>query len=64
MLSPNPQKLLLLILYIIVCLCTGCTFNPITGQQEFMLFPEKQDLEIGKQYSPEIEKELGGIIEN
>ncbi|MHC4559473.1 MAG: M48 family metalloprotease [Planctomycetota bacterium] len=29
-----------------------------------MLFPEKQDFEIGRQYAPEIEKELGGRIEN
>ena len=64
MLSLNSQKVLLLISYIIVCLCTGCAFNPITGQQELMLFPEKQDLEIGQQYAPEIEKELGGKIED
>lgn len=29
-----------------------------------MLFPEKQDFEIGRQYAPEIEKELGGRIED
>ncbi len=29
-----------------------------------MLFPEKQDFEIGRQYAPEIEKELGGKIED
>jgi len=64
MLSSDPQKLLLLILYFAVCLCTGCAFNPITGQEELMLLPEKQDFEIGRQYAPEIEKELGGKIEN
>jgi len=64
MLSSGPQKILLLILYIVVYLCTGCAFNPITGQEELMLLPEKQDLEIGQQYAPEIEKELGGRIEN
>jgi Zn-dependent protease with chaperone function len=62
--SSGHQKLLLLISYIVVYLSTGCAFNPITGQQELMLFPEKQDLEIGKQYAPEIEKELGGKIED
>lgn len=64
MLSANSQKVLLLILYFAVCLCTGCAFNPITGLQELMLFPEKQDLEIGQHYAPEIEKELGGKIED
>ena len=64
MLSSNFQKVLRLILYFAICLFTGCAFNPITGQQELMLFPEKQDLEIGKQYAPEIEKELGGRIED
>jgi predicted Zn-dependent protease len=64
MLSPDSQKLLLLIMCITVCLCTGCAYNPITGQQELMLFPEKQDFEIGRQYAPEIEKELGGKIED
>jgi predicted Zn-dependent protease len=64
MLSLNSQKLLLPIMCITVCLCTGCAYNPITGQEELMLFPEKQDFEIGRQYAPEIEKELGGKIED
>ena len=64
MLSPNFQKVLLLISYFVVCLCPGCAFNPITGLQELMLFPEKQDLEIGQHYAPEVEKELGGKIED
>ena len=64
MLSPNSRKLLLLILCFAFCLCIGCAYNPITGQEELMLFPEKQDFEIGRQYAPEIEKELGGRIED
>ncbi|MBN1807008.1 MAG: M48 family metalloprotease [Sedimentisphaerales bacterium] len=64
MLSPNFQKLFLLIFYITFCFCIGCAYNPITGQKELMLFPETQDLEIGQQYAPEIEKELGGKIED
>jgi predicted Zn-dependent protease len=64
MLKPNPQKILLHLLTLTVLLCTGCAYNPITGQQELMLFPEKQDFEIGRHYAPEIEKELGGRIED
>jgi predicted Zn-dependent protease len=63
MISPNSQKLLLIFCFAF-CLCTRCAFNPITGQQELMLFPEKQDFDIGRQYAPEIEKELGGKIED
>jgi predicted Zn-dependent protease len=62
--STNSQKLLPLLLCLAICLDTGCAYNPITGQEEFMLFPEKQDFEIGRQYAPEIEKELGGKIED
>jgi predicted Zn-dependent protease len=64
MLSLNPQKLLLLILCFAFCIGPGCAYNPITGQEELMLFPEKQDFEIGREYAPEIEKELGGKIED
>ena len=40
----------------------GCAVNPITGEEELMLFPEEQDVEIGRQYAPEVEKELKGRI--
>ncbi len=42
----------------------GCVTNPITGEEELMLFPEQQDIEIGQKYAPEVEKQLGGRIEN
>ena len=57
-------KLRLLILSLTSCLFIGCAVNPITGEEELMLFPESQDIEIGRQYAPEIEKQLGGKIEN
>jgi predicted Zn-dependent protease len=40
---------------------SGCTINPLTGQEEFMLLSPREDIEIGKKYSKEIEKELGRI---
>jgi len=58
------QKFLLLILGLVFYLGAGCAVNPITGEQELMLFSEKQDIEIGRQYAPEIEKQLGGRIAN
>jgi predicted Zn-dependent protease len=47
---------------ILLALCAGCAVNPLTGEQEFMLMTESQDLEIGKKYAPQIEKEMGGKI--
>jgi predicted Zn-dependent protease len=43
-------------------LVAGCTTNPITGKTELMLLSEDQDIEIGRQYAPEIEKQMGGKI--
>ena len=57
-------KLSLLILGVVLCLGAGCATNPITGQEELMLVPEDQDLEIGRKYAPELEKQMGGRIAN
>lgn len=42
----------------------GCVTNPITGKDELMLFGESDDVAMGKKYAPDVEKELGGRIEN
>ena len=57
-------KIRLLILGLTSCLFIGCAVNPITGQEELMFISEKQDLEIGQKYAPEIEKQLGGKIDD
>jgi predicted Zn-dependent protease len=44
--------------------CAGCEVNPITGEERLMLFPEEQDVEMGRKYAPEVEKELGGRVED
>jgi len=46
----------------VLCLSAGCATNPITGKRELMLIPEEQDVEIGRKYAPEIEKQMGGKI--
>lgn len=56
------KKLQLLILCLIFCLCPGCAVNPITGEEELMLFPPEQDIAIGEKYAPEVEKQLDGRI--
>jgi len=47
-----------------ICLFAGCVTNPITGETEFILADEQQDIEIGRKYAPEMEKQMGGKIEN
>jgi predicted Zn-dependent protease len=44
----------------------GCTTNPVTGEEQLALFypSEAQQIQIGTQYAPEIEKQLGGRIES
>jgi predicted Zn-dependent protease len=53
-----------LILGLILFVCAGCAVNPISGEGELMLFPEDQDVAIGQKYAPEVEKEMGGRIDN
>lgn len=43
-------------------LLLGCSTNPITGKRELMLLSEEKDIQIGKEYAPEIEKQMGGKI--
>lgn len=57
-------KLKVLVVSFILILSAGCAVNPITGEEEFMLLSEKQDVELGQKYAPEIEKQLGGKINN
>jgi len=46
-----------------LCLA-GCAVNPLTGDKELMLMPLEQDIQIGRRYAPEVEKELGGRIKD
>lgn len=57
-------KLRPLILSLAIYLCIGCAVNPITGQEELMFISENQDIKIGQKYAPEIEKQLGGKIDD
>ncbi len=52
----------LLILVPILLIVTGCQTNPISGETELQFFSDDQDVELGAQYAPEIEKQLGGKI--
>ena len=39
----------------------GCATNPATGRREFVLMSESQEIEIGRQMDPKIQKEYGGL---
>lgn len=58
------KQLRLLILSMLLCFLTGCAVNPITGEEELILYPETKDVAIGRKYAPEIEKHMGGKIAN
>ncbi len=53
-----------LVISLFFVIYSGCTTNPITGQEEFIIISEAQELTIGQQYAPEVEKRMGGRIEN
>ncbi|MBN2456346.1 MAG: M48 family metalloprotease [Sedimentisphaerales bacterium] len=58
------RKLIFSIAILFALLPAGCATNPITGRQELMFFPEQHDVEIGRTYAPEIEKQMGGRIDD
>ncbi len=60
------KKLRLLILGLSLCFFTGCAVNPITGETQFNLFgPDvTNDMPLGRQWAPKLEKELGGVVED
>jgi len=40
--------------------CIGCVVNPISGEQELMLFSPDHDIALGRKYAPEVEQQMGG----
>jgi len=58
------KKLLPLVLTLSFYLLAGCATNPLTGRGELMFFPLQQDIEVGRKYAPEVEKQMGGRIDN
>ncbi|MBN2020853.1 MAG: M48 family metalloprotease [Sedimentisphaerales bacterium] len=49
----------------ILLLSAGCAVNPITGGDELMFSGDyEQDIALGRQYAPEVEKQLKGKIDD
>jgi len=47
----------LLLLLVSALLASACSTNPVTGNQDFVLMSEEQEISLGRQYSAEIVKE-------
>jgi predicted Zn-dependent protease len=59
------QKIALLVSTCILLLSAGCAVNPLTGQEELMFSSSyEQDIGLGRQYAPEVEKQLKGKIDD
>ena len=58
------RNIVLFVLLSVLLLLSGCATNPITGESELMLIPSSQEKQLGDEYAPVIEKELGGKIDN
>lgn len=58
------NTIMTLLLSLLLCFHAGCAVNPISGEQQLMLFSTQQDVELGRNYAPEIEKQMGGRIQN
>ncbi|MCK4960186.1 MAG: M48 family metalloprotease [Planctomycetes bacterium] len=58
------KKTLLLLVLFGILLPSGCATNVVTGKKELMLISPAQELQIGTQYAPEVEKQMEGRIAN
>lgn len=45
-------------------LLTGCAINPATGQKQLYLFTTADEIQLGRQAAPDVEKQYGGKLEN
>ena len=43
----------ILVLFIFACL-TACSVNPVSGDQDFVLFSEEKEIEIGRTYNTQV----------
>lgn len=58
------RNLKLLMFFLVLVLLGGCVTNPITGKKEFMLISPSQEMKLGREYAPVIEKQLGDKLKN
>ncbi|MCP4708742.1 MAG: M48 family metalloprotease [Planctomycetes bacterium] len=58
------KKMLIVLILSVWVLAAGCATNPVTGKNQLMLVGQDWELQVGRQYSPEVQKQLGGEIAN
>lgn len=51
-------------LVVLAALTPGCTVNPATGEREFIVISQEEEIALGNQAAPEFEKEFGGLVPN
>ncbi len=56
--SNYPSILKLLATAVLATVLAGCATNPVTGESDFVLMSEEQEIALGRQYHPEILKEM------
>ena len=47
-----------------VMLAVGCSTNPVTGKREISIYSEVDEVALGANAAPGVEKELGGVLPN
>ena len=47
-----------LILFTALILVTGCSVNPVTGKQDFVLISETQEIQMGREYNSQVLKQF------
>lgn len=58
------KKSIILLIVLSGSFLGGCATNPVTGENQLMLISPAEELQIGKQYAPEVQKQLKGEIDN
>jgi len=53
-----------LFLFAIVFAAAGCETNPATGKRQLSLISEQQEISLGRQAMPDVEKQVGGVYDN
>jgi len=45
-------------------ICSGCSVNPVTGENQFLLVSPADEKKMGEEYSKQVEKELGQSVKD
>jgi len=54
--------LLLILAAVVLPAASGCTKNPVTGKSQLIIIPESQEIAMGLQAAPQVEKQFGGSV--